>query len=270
MDMCGNGVYKGKGKRAKAAPSPRSARWSPSTARSPATRRARSRARRRRSARSRRTPRVTTTAARCYQYPVTQAEREQLIAEQAAARARRGEVPDGRGGRGGGLPQVDLYVPCIGAHYTNTGAGREVRLVGAVGAAVRRHEPRLQDRRPELPRVPPGRPARGLRRTERHVAPAQLQRRSLPERRRASSSATSPRRRASARRAVARKVALDDIWMVHDWVVPGWECGWGVFAGECPELGGRIGGTVFDKPDPKSFAKAATGGGKKKKAQRPS
>jgi hypothetical protein len=45
-----------------------------------------------------------------------------------------------------------------------------------------------------------------------------------------------------------RKVALDDIWMVHDWVVPGWECGWGVFAGECPELGGRTGGTAWDPP----------------------
>jgi len=52
--------------------------------------------------------------------------------------------------------------------------------------------------------------------------------------------------------------------MVHDWVVPGWECGWGVFAGECPELGGRIGGSVFDKPDPKAFAKAL---GRTKKAK---
>ena len=25
------------------------------------------------------------------------------------------------------------------------------------------------------------------------------------------------------------------------WVVPGWECTWGVFAGECPELGGTMG-----------------------------
>ncbi|MEY2465383.1 MAG: hypothetical protein QOH64_3521, partial [Acidimicrobiaceae bacterium] len=37
-----------------------------------------------------------------------------------------------------------------------------------------------------------------------------------------------------------------DIWMVHDWVVPGWECSWGAFAPECPELGGRAGGTAWD------------------------
>ena len=47
------------------------------------------------------------------------------------------------------------------------------------------------------------------------------------------------------------KIPLTDIWMLHDWVVPGFECSWGVFAAECPELGGRIGGTAWDPPDPK-------------------
>jgi hypothetical protein len=32
--------------------------------------------------------------------------------------------------------------------------------------------------------------------------------------------------------------------------VPGFECSWGVFAGECPELGGRLAGTAWDPPDP--------------------
>jgi hypothetical protein len=45
-----------------------------------------------------------------------------------------------------------------------------------------------------------------------------------------------------------RKQTLDDIWMVHAWVVPGFECTWGVFAGECPELGGRIGGNAWSAP----------------------
>jgi hypothetical protein len=48
----------------------------------------------------------------------------------------------------------------------------------------------------------------------------------------------------AARGGVKRE--LTDIWMLHDWVVPGWECNWGVFAGECPALGGRIGGTAWD------------------------
>jgi hypothetical protein len=46
------------------------------------------------------------------------------------------------------------------------------------------------------------------------------------------------------------KRELTDVWMLHDWVVPGWECSWGVFAPECPELGGRVGGTAWDTPDP--------------------
>jgi hypothetical protein len=42
------------------------------------------------------------------------------------------------------------------------------------------------------------------------------------------------------------KRELTDIWMAHAWVVPGFECSWGVFAGECPELGGKLGGTAWD------------------------
>ena len=49
-----------------------------------------------------------------------------------------------------------------------------------------------------------------------------------------------------------RKVANDNIWMLHDWVVPGWECSWGVFAGECPELGGRTGASAWADPAPDS------------------
>ena len=52
---------------------------------------------------------------------------------------------------------------------------------------------------------------------------------------------------------------LTDIWMLHDWVVPGMECSWGSFAPECPELGGRVGGTAWDAPDPKSAAQLGTG-----------
>jgi hypothetical protein len=33
-----------------------------------------------------------------------------------------------------------------------------------------------------------------------------------------------------------RKSALDDLWMAHAWVVPGWESPWGVFSAEQPDL----------------------------------
>lgn len=42
------------------------------------------------------------------------------------------------------------------------------------------------------------------------------------------------------------KRELTDVWMLHDWIVPGWECSWGVFAPECPELGGRLGASAWD------------------------
>lgn len=32
-------------------------------------------------------------------------------------------------------------------------------------------------------------------------------------------------------------VPLQDIWMLHDWIAPGWESAWGVFADENPDLG---------------------------------
>jgi hypothetical protein len=41
------------------------------------------------------------------------------------------------------------------------------------------------------------------------------------------------------------KHELAGIWMLHDWVVPGWECSWGVFAPECPELGGKVGADAW-------------------------
>ncbi len=55
--------------------------------------------------------------------------------------------------------------------------------------------------------------------------------------------------------AGGKKAPLENIWMLHDWIVPGFECTWGVFVGECPELGGRTGGTAWDPPDPRLAGK---------------
>ena len=44
-----------------------------------------------------------------------------------------------------------------------------------------------------------------------------------------------------------KKTILKDIWMLHDWTVPGWECTWGTFSGECPELGGVAGKSAWAK-----------------------
>jgi hypothetical protein len=190
-----------------------------------------------------------------YQYPVTQAEREQLIQEQAAAREVAVKYPTVASAEAAGSRKSTAYVPCIGAHYTNTalavkfdvsapsellydGTNPDSKIVGLSYLVYHRggapegfagpndmwHQHNFNG---------------GLCMNAQGVV--------------VGNESTS---KADCAARGGRKVALDDIWMVHDWVVPGWECGWGVFAGECPELGGKIGGTVFDKPDPKAFAKA--------------
>jgi hypothetical protein len=45
--------------------------------------------------------------------------------------------------------------------------------------------------------------------------------------------------------------------MLHAWIVPGFECSWGTFSGECPELGGRLCGTAWDSPDPNDRSQCA-------------
>ena len=103
-----------------------------------------------------------------------------------------------------GYEESTPYVPCIGAHYTNVHFAAGFDRGRAFGVALRRHEARLQDRRVELPRVPPQRAAAGIRGTERPLAPAQRERRALLARRR-SSSAARTRRRSSAPSSAARR-----------------------------------------------------------------
>ena len=61
--------------------------------------------------------------------------------------------------------------------------------------------------------------------------------------------------------AGGHKALLIDIWMLHAWVVPGYECTWGVFSGECPQLGGRLGGNAFEAPQPTKEASVAVANG---------
>ncbi|MGZ4794536.1 MAG: hypothetical protein ACXV8T_01445, partial [Acidimicrobiia bacterium] len=56
-----------------------------------------------------------------YQYPVSKADREQLIAEQTQARAVAEKYPTVASAEAAGYRKSTPYVPCIGAHYTNVG-----------------------------------------------------------------------------------------------------------------------------------------------------
>jgi hypothetical protein len=190
-----------------------------------------------------------------FQYPVSKSDREALVMQQAQAREVAQRFPTVATAEAAGYRKSTVYVPCIGAHYTNTalavkfdpaapsellydGTTPDAKIVGLSYLVVHKDGPPDGFAGPNDMWHQHNQNgglclnAQGVVVGNESTTPAQCTQRG------------------------GRKVALNDIWMVHDWVVPGWECSWGVFAGECPELGGRIGGTVFDKPDPRAFAKA--------------
>lgn len=178
------------------------------------------------------------------QLVLDEATRTELEAQQTQARAVAEKYPTVADALRAGYRQSTVYVPCIGAHYTNGGlAGRfdpsapsellydgiqpTSRIVGLSYLVYH-------------PGGPPDGFAGSNDRWHQHtfngglcIAPNGIVIG-------AESTSTSQ----CAARGGA-KIALTNIWMLHDWVVPGFECSWGVFAAECPELGGRIGGSAW-------------------------
>ena len=168
----------------------------------------------------------------------------QLEAQQVQARAvavRYATVADALRA---GYRQSTVYVPCIGAHYTN--AGLAARFDPSAPSEL------LYDGTQPTSRIvglsylvyhgggPPQGFAGSNDRWHQHtfngglcIAPNGIV---------VGAESTSV---AQCEARGGAKIALTDIWMLHDWVVPGFECSWGVFAAECPELGGRTGTSAW-------------------------
>ncbi|MGZ6964494.1 MAG: hypothetical protein ACXVKA_09760 [Acidimicrobiia bacterium] len=189
------------------------------------------------------------------QDPITREQAAQLEAEQTIARGVALKFPTVASAEAAGYRKSTVYVPCIGAHYTNAA------FAGMFNPATP-SELLYDGTSPDSKIV-------GLSYLVFHLNGA-------PE------GFTWPNDRwhqhnfngglcigasgvvigaesmskAKCESIGGRKAALDNIWMLHDWIVPGFECTWGVFAGECPELGGRTGGTAWDPPAPGSAGKA--------------
>jgi hypothetical protein len=191
------------------------------------------------------------------QVPIGRADRELLQVQQAQARDVALQFPTVAAAEAAGYRKSTPYVPCIGAHYT------KMSLVGRFDPAAP-SELLFDGTNPDSRIVGlsylvlhPGGPPEGFAGPNdvwhQHNSNGGLCINGSGVV--VGNESTSPK---ECEERGGRKVPLDDIWMVHDWIVPGWECSWGVFAGECPELGGRVGGTVWDEPDPEAFA-AATG-----------
>jgi hypothetical protein len=186
------------------------------------------------------------------QVPIDQATRVQLQTQQEQARAVAAKYPTVADAEQAGYRQSTVYIPCIGAHYTNTG------LAGAFNPSA--PSELLYDGIAPTARIVglsylvyhPGGPPEGF------AGPNDIWHQHTFNGGLCISTggivigaeATTP---AQCAALGGRKIPLTDIWMLHDWVVPGFECSWGVFASECPELGGRVGGTAFDAPDPRQL-----------------
>ncbi len=194
------------------------------------------------------------------QKPVTETERIQLVLQQSAARGVIVKYPTVAAAEADGYRKSTPFVPCIGAHYT------KISLVPTFNPAAP-SELLFDGTNPDSKIVGlsflvlhPGGPPAGF------AGPNDVWHQHNTNGGLCigkggvvvGNEATTP---AECAQRGGSKVNLQDIWMVHDWVAPGWECGWGVFAGECPELGGRVGGNVFDPPDPKAFGSATGSSG---------
>lgn len=180
------------------------------------------------------------------QLPLTRAERIELEAQQAQARTVIARYPTVAAAEAAGYKKSTVYIPCIGAHYTNfryvmkfdpanpsellfDGTDPDSRLVGLSYLVV------------SLNGAPTGFAGPNDVWHQHNANGGLCLKGGLVI---GSESMTEE----TCRSLGGRKAGGDFVWMVHDWIVPGWECSWGVFAAECPELGGRVGGTAWDAP----------------------
>ena len=177
------------------------------------------------------------------QKPLTKEERELLIEQQAQAREVAAAFPTVAAAEAGGYHQSTVFVPCIGAHYTNA------RYAGAfdpVHPSELLYDGTESDSKivglSYLVFSPAGAPEGFAGPNDfwhTHSANGGLC---------IKGGIVVGAEDTSEEECAARggnKVGLKGVYMVHNWVVPGWECSWGVFAGECPELGGTAGKDAF-------------------------
>jgi hypothetical protein len=182
------------------------------------------------------------------QYPLTAAERKQLAAQMVAARSVIDQFPTVADAEAAGYAKSTPFVPCIGAHYT------KLSLIGKFDAAAPSEllydgtDPDSKILGLSYLLLNVGGPPEGFAGENdiwhQHNANGGLCLKT-------GSALVIGGEELSDEECAARGGykagdVMEDIWMVHAWVAPGWECSWGVFAGECPELGGRLGGTAFD------------------------
>jgi hypothetical protein len=179
------------------------------------------------------------------QLPVSSADQKVLTQQMAEAKAVAAKYPTVATAKAAGYVQSTVYVPCIGAHFTN------LALVDQFNAA--KPSELLYDGTTPNSKIVglsylvwhPGGPPPGFAGPNdvwhQHNANGGLCLRGNAV---VGGEAMSPKTCALIGGQKSAKL-MANAWMVHAWVAPGWKCGWGVFAGECPALGGVTGGTAY-------------------------
>jgi hypothetical protein len=190
------------------------------------------------------------------QEPLTAAEQALLTTQLGTAKTAAATYPTVKDALAAGYMQSTPYVPCIGAHYTNemfaasfdpshpsellyAGTAPTSKIVGLSYLVWH-------------PGGPPPGFAGSNDHWHQHNANGGL---CLKGGFVVGSEATTNQQCAALG---GHKSLLIDIWMLHAWVVPGFDCSWGVFSGECPALGGRLCGTAYQAPDPTDTSQCAT------------
>lgn len=179
------------------------------------------------------------------QRPVDHATRHALAEQQQIARSVAGRYPTVAHATSRGYKKSTPFVPCIGAHYTNVGLA--ARFDPALPAELLFDGTDPDSKLVGLSYLVyhPGGPPEGFAGPNdvwhQHNANGGLcfDRTGFVL---AGEEATAE----ECRELGGVKRELTDVWMLHDWIVPGWECSWGVFAPECPELGGKLGLSAWD------------------------
>jgi len=181
------------------------------------------------------------------QYPLTNEERATLVEQMKAARSVIDKYPTVADAEAAGYKRSTVFVPCIGAHYTNTSL-----VVGFDPGAP--SELLFDGSSPDSKIIglsylvldttgPPEGFAGENDLWHQHNANGGL---CLDPNLEVVGGEETTEEECTARGGKKSGDLMQHIWMVHAWVAPGWECSWGVFAGECPELGGKLGGTAQD------------------------
>mgnify|MGYP003344638480 FL=1 len=181
------------------------------------------------------------------QLPLTDAERKLLIVQMRQARSVIDRYPTVQSAEAAGYRMSTVYVPCIGAHYTN------MRYVASFDPA-NPSELLFDGTTPDAKIVGlsylvwhPGGPPAGFAGPNDHFHQHNANGGLCLAGGTVVGGENVSAAQCAARGGTKSAGLMKDVWMEHAWVAPGWECSWGVFAGECPELGGKLGGSAFSK-----------------------